>query len=475
MQEATLGIDIGTSAIKYVLWNGQRIVDQGRINHSQVLNENYELDPNILFLDVKNLIKKSIASNPGYKIKSIGFATFFPSLVLADKEGIPLCPLMTWLDRRPEQIVQNFKMEYADTLPFQQETGCVVHPSYNIWKILWYKKNQGSIFNKARHLWTLPQFLLFQFTGKHGLSSSLASTTGLFNIHSLKWSAQALEMTGLQEEQLSEIKDLFHSEPIRPEITSELNLSSDVRMTIGTGDGLSSNIGSGSLTKNKICSTIGTGAALRTTADILDNRWNWKHHLYQDHFISGISINAGFDTLDWFQKNFKTGSSRIFSLIQHLNMNNFSEILFLPFLNGERGPYYRSNLKAQFLDLTSSASNDEILKSILEGILFNLYNCFQIIDPSRLAQELIATGGYVHSDPLLQMQADIFNIKIKVPTITEVSAFGAALIASVAIGKNRDVFDFRSTYEKNFEPNKERNQKYLSKFEKYKHALNNMA
>ena len=85
------------------------------------------------------------------------------------------------------------------------------------------------------------------------------------------------------------------------------------------------------------------------------------------------------------------------------------EMIFLPFLDGERGPNYNQKMSASLVGLNSRSTDSDIYKAIIEGIIFNLYDCYRIlVNRNKGHREMVATGGYINSEKMLQMQSDIF-------------------------------------------------------------------
>ncbi len=80
---------------------------------------------------------------------------------------------------------------------------------------------------------------------------------------------------------------------------------------------------------------------------------------------------------------------------------------------------------------------------------------------------MVATGGYINLERLLQMQSDIFNLKIKVPSVKEASAVGAAIVSLVAIGKEKSLLKIKTEYEKVYLPDPKKHSEYMKKYRKY--------
>ncbi len=91
-------------------------------------------------------------------------------------------------------------------------------------------------------------------------------------------------------------------------------------------------------------------------------------------------------------------------------------------------------MSASLFGLNSKSTDSDIYVVIIEGILFNLYDCYKfLVNRNEGVREIVATGGYINSEKIIQMQSDIFNIKKKIPFIKETSAIGGAIVSLIAV------------------------------------------
>jgi len=471
LEEIVAGLDVGTSSIKLVLYGKKGVIYSERIDHSEGRSNGREIDPEQLIENVICIIRKSRDENKNVKVKAIGLSSLFPSFIALDEKGKPLTKIITWMDSRGDELVIKYKKGEKEAAKLQEKTGCIVHESHTIWRILWLKENKKEIFSKASKFLSLPDYLTYKLTGKFAISYALASATGLFNINSLEWDKEILKMVGISERQLSECYSIFHAEKLLKEIRLKMGLDEDAVLVLGAGDGHLSNIGSGCLADNMICSTIGTSSALRIVEDSpkYNNKSVWKHYLCDKKYMSGIAINAGSSTLAWFYRNvFHRESNSLFNDIDKTDLDRSTDMIFLPFLDGERGPSYNQKMFASLFGLNSRSTDSDIYKAAIEGILFNLYDCYRIlVNRNKGPIEMVATGGYINSEKMLQMQSDIFNIKIKVPSVKEASAVGTAIVSLVAIGKEKSLSKIKTEYEKVYSPDTIKHREYMKKYREY--------
>lgn len=466
MGKTVIGLDIGTSSIKTVVYNLEKgVLLSKRTELPKRISDGKTIDPEGIVKVATNLLAKTVKSNKD-KISAISLSTIFPTILALDSKMRPLTKILTWMDCTASPVVTSFKKE-NNTLELYQKTGCVVHESYPLWKILWLKKNSPKTFSKANKFVSLQEYLTYRLTGKFIVSKSIATTTSMFNIKSLDWDDSVLSLVGINREKLSQPRSPFHQEIIQKDMASKIGFKDGTCLVLGAGDGMLSHLGTGCLDGKSMSSTLGTSGALRMSSQepVTKNELLWCYYLDDKAWVLGSAINAGWSTLKWFEKNvknFKPPGSKI-------NEQEPKGPVFLPFLDGERGSGYNQNMRAVFIGLNSKNESNILYHSVVEGIFFNLYSCYETIckEIGRPSQ-ICASGGYVTLDDMLQMQADIFNKEIMTTNVKETSAVGAAIMALKSIGELADIKNMKQDIAKTFYPDKRKNEIYMGRYETYK-------
>jgi gluconokinase len=428
-----IGLDIGTSSVKLVKCSLEGKINQTR--EKTIINSN----PYGFFKELTDFVDFSDGD-------CIVLSCHFPSLIALDTCGDPLTEVMPWFDNCAASLVHDFKKDEDKCNELYQKTGCVMHESYSLWKLLWLKKNEPQIFKKAKRFVSLPEYMNYQLTGRFTISHELASATGMYNMHEQNWDESILDMLEISSHKLSLCLPMTHSEKV---------LGQDVQVVLGAGDGFLAHLGSG-CSKGIMSSTIGTSGALRVSVDkpVLTDPNLWCY-LFEDKYLLGSAVNGGCNSLIWFK-----------DLIGDFEIDpEIGGPFFLPFLHGERGPNYSQNRTASLIGLTCQDNLETIARSIMEGVLFNLYSCYsQICESAGVPSEIRASGGYINSDAMLQMQANIFDKEILVPEVEQASAFGACMVGLKSLGvESRNV-----GIEKSFSPDLEKHDEYMERYSVFK-------
>src|SRR5690606_5616637 len=172
-----------------------------------------EQDPEQIFITMlyilKNLLNEKIHSKK-YRITYISFSASMHSVLPIDKNGVPLGNAITWADNRGKKEAQELKSS-ALGKKIYKATGTPIHPMSPLVKITWLGKHDRERFMQTHKFLSIKSYIIHQLTGEYILDYSLASATGLLNIHSRKWEEEALMHAGIEEKQLPDLVSVFHS------------------------------------------------------------------------------------------------------------------------------------------------------------------------------------------------------------------------------------------------------------------------
>ena len=200
--DCIITIDIGTSAVRIFAFemNGTAIgFMKGSYPtfHTEPIYS--EQDPEQVFITVlyvlKNFLTEKINSKK-YRVAAICFSAAMHSVLPVDKNGVPLGNAITWADNRGKKEADDLKkLPIAKTI--YDATGTPIHPMSPLIKIAWIKRHDKERFSKTDKFIAIKNYIIQQLTGECVIDYSLASATGLFNIHKLHWDNNALAYAGI--------------------------------------------------------------------------------------------------------------------------------------------------------------------------------------------------------------------------------------------------------------------------------------
>lgn len=461
MEYYFLGVDIGTSSIRAVLFDttgAHLALDSIECSIISSFEGFAEIEPDSVFNSTISVISGCIGKSgiDRKHIAAMGISCHMHNLMAVDKSGNPITRLLIWADTRTTRESEFIKDNYnVDEL--YKRTGCrIQHPMYPLSKMLWYKNNDPDTFSKAYKFITIKEYIIFKLFGEYVVDYTLAASQGYFNIHKQEWDDFILDnVLGIARDKLSEVVECTHVlKGLKPEYANILGLDKDTPLVIGSGDGIMANLGCGVYDDTALSSTIGTSGAIRTAVNIplLDSEQRtWCYSFTKDIWVAGGAINNGGIVLKWlretFKKQFEHDAASYSESVYKLFDRFASEIppgseglIFLPYITGERSPDWNASVRGLMYGLDYSHSKKHIIRAAMEGVMYRMYSVYEVMSGLRNnAKQIRANGGYIKSEIWMQIQADIFNKEILVSGVGEASALGAAYLSMVALGVIKDM------------------------------------
>lgn len=483
--EYMIGVDLGTTSTKAVLFNDQNQVVTTANKAYRLyrdLPDMAEEDLTEIFdalVDALHEVVTKIHFESGDTLAAVSFSSAMHSLIAFDDNWQPLTRVITWADTRAVKYTEELKTSGIGQ-EIYKKTGTPIHPMAPLSKILWLKAEHTGIYNKAAHYLGIKEYLFHRLFDSNKMDISLASGTGLFNIFNLDWDEQALQLTGLSREQLPQIVDPYEYEThMATEYAVAIGLPSNTPFVYGAGDGPLSNLGVNAVKPGVAAITIGTSGAIRVVSDkpVIDPKGRtFTYALDKTHWVIGGPVNSGGDVFRWARDNMFDAEKSTAALLGTDAYDLMTQIasrvpagsaglIFHPYLGGERAPIWDANARGSFFGLNHGHTRAHMLRSVLEGITFNVYMVSLALEEVVGKLESIqATGGFARSPLWRQMFADIFEQPVTVPEAFESGALAAVIVAQKALGKIDDLYDiakyigFANTYQplpENFESYRE--------------------
>jgi len=458
MKKYLLGVDIGTTSTKAVLFNRSgKVQCQHAVEyplHTPVLGA-AEQDPDEILQAVKTSISETIkkSSINNEELKLISFSAAMHSLIAMDSEAKPLTNSITWADQRSEPWAR--KLKEGDGHQIYLRTGTPIHPMSPLSKIIWLKNDHTDIFKKTFKFISIKEYVFKHFFGEYIVDYSIASATGLFNLENLVWDQGALDAAGITENQLSAIVPTTHKvQGLNQELAEELGLEMDTPFIVGANDGVLSNLGVNAIEPGVVALTIGTSGAIRTVTDrpVTDSKGRiFCYALTKDHWVIGGPVNNGGMVMRWLRD--EICQDEVIEA-ERLGIDPYDVItakiatikpgaeglIFHPYLAGERAPLWNANARGSFFGLAMHHKKEHMMRAVLEGINLNIYTVLLALEEIiGVPEKIHATGGFAKSKVWRQMLSDVFNQEVQIPESVESSCLGAVVLGLYALGEVEDL------------------------------------
>jgi gluconokinase len=321
------------------------------------------------------------------------------------------------------------------------ETGTPIHSMSPLTKLIWMREEDPHTFASSAKFISIKEYVLYRLYGIYVVDYSIASATGLFNLRQLKWDDRALQTAGIRADQLSmPVPTTYILTGMNAKYAAAIGIHLDLPVVIGASDGALANLGVGAIAPGQVSLTVGTSGAIRRVMPepVLDSQGRtFCYYLTDHHWVIGGPTNNGGVALQWFINQFCTGES-VDSVIHSARdiKPGADGLLFLPFLLGERAPYWNPDARGNFFGIALQHQKAHFARAVLEGVMFSLYSVGKVL--SELTEEITeirATGGFARSDLWTNILADVFGSTVLNPASHESSSIGAAMLAMLAIGK----------------------------------------
>ena len=436
MEAYLIGVDIGTSSTKVIAvsYDGKVMAHHQQDYSTQQPQPGYsEQDPAEILKAVKGGIR-SVAMLLKQDPIAISFSCAMHSIMAVDKDHQALTPLIIWADNRSQSVADGIT-----SATLYQQTGVPIHPMSPLCKIIWWREQEPATFAAASQFIGIKEYIFFHFFERYITDHSIASATGLFNIHQLEWNAESLELAGITPALLPEAVPCERIiTGLLPAIAEEMGIPVTTKFIAGGSDGCLAQLGSNALDAGHATLTIGTSGAVRMAVDtpVIDAQGRlFTYVLTPGHFIIGGASNNGGVLIPWFLNAFDKKLSVDGALQQALAIPAGAEgLLCLPYLHGERAPVWDGHTKGAFIGVQPQHNTWHFMRAMLEGMAYGLLSITDALEETAgEIHKISVSGGFTASAEWVQLMADIFQRPVYLQKEGDASAMGAVLLGFQAL------------------------------------------
>jgi len=436
-----LAHDLGTTGNKATLFD-----DQGRLlaSHVEHYPVNYaqagwaEQDPLDWWRAVETSTRALLAEAQVHPtdIAAVTFSGQMMGIVPIDAAGRPLRSAIIWADQR---AVEEAEMIGTRCGPEQvyRRTGHRVSAAYLAAKILWVKQHQPDLYWQVKKFLCAKDFVAFKLTGRYATDYSDASGSNLFDLTQRVWSVDLIDAIGLDA---ATLPDVHASIDVLGEVTREASeatgLKTGTPVVIGGGDGACATAGAGVIAPGDAYCNLGSSAwiSFASATPLFDpqQRTFTFHHLHPCLFTPMGTMQAAGGARDWLAQ--LIGGVADVELAQVAP--DCDGVLFLPYLIGERSPWWNPQARGAFVGLTMNHTRATLARAALEGVAFNLRLILDALESQGAALPVIRViGGGAQSPVWQHILADVFARPIHLLDLhSEASSWGAAVAGGIGVG-----------------------------------------
>jgi xylulokinase len=452
MTAALLGVDVGTTSTKAVLFDlAGRELARSESDPYRLLSPQpgwVEQDPEELWQAVLFAIREVVrgAESP-VNIQAVGMAVQSGSLLPASEAGRPVYPLITWMDGRTEALVQGWR-EQGLGAQVKPISGWSLYPGLCLPTIAWLRKNDPATYSRAERYFSVNDFIAHRLTGEFCTNPSNGGGMQLVDIHSGEWSPVLCEIAGIQTDQLSALQpSAAVIGEISAEICREAGLPTGTVLVNGGHDQGCTAVGLGVNAPGKVLLACGTawvvtgvvGAGeLAGVPEALDINF----HPAPDRWTISQSLGGLGASLEWWINQAwageRAGASRI-QAYEALNQGladtspGGGGLFFLPLTGGHEGP--ATSRPGGFSGLQLSHTREDMARAVLESAAYELQWALSgTIEAGLPMERLWMVGGAARSPYWPNILANVTGVPINLPQYDNWPALGGAVLAGVGCG-----------------------------------------
>ena len=431
-----LALDLGTSSVRALVFDdrGAPLPDvlARRPTHLDITDEGKaELDPDQVVAAIGECLDELDRRGGLDGVQEVATSCAWHSVIALDGDGRRLTGALTWADTRAAPLVAELRSR-GDMDRLQAATGARPHTLYWTVKLPWLARELSPA--PARYL-GLAEYVTGALLGDPGASPSMASGTGMLNLATATWDAQALELVGTDERALPAVAGPGWTGRLGPEGVRRWPALAAAAWHPATGDGAASNVGAGCVSPDRVAINIGTSAAIRVVepADRAGpvHRELWRYLVDDRHVVTGAAFSGAGNLYAWLRQ--VTALPTEGSVEEELAKvpPGSRGVVVMPYHAGSRPPLDLAAGSGAITGLSLATTAVEILAATLESVCYRLAAGYEALASTMpRPPEVVASGGAIVASPWWQQTlADVLGRPVRVVDEPEASARGAALLA----------------------------------------------
>lgn len=445
MTEATVGIDIGTSAVKVVAvsLDGTLLAEASRPYPMLTPQPGWvEQLPENWWTATCGAVREVVGALHGAAIVGVGLSGQLNGLVLLDEHDRPLGNAIIWLDTRAAAEARELRQRFGDLL--RQRAATELNAIAQLTKLAWLARHEPERLAGARSALLVKDYILWRLTGVRLTDPSDASATAMMDVATFRWIDELCDAAGFSA---SLLPPIGASTAIAGQVTVEAaaatGLPAGTPVAPGGGDVAALAVGCDVVETGVLGITLGTAGHVVLACEAGDpfpvrpGLWRIAHADPSKAIWLGLVISGGL-SMAWLHRLLASGGSTLsfpeMAALADAVQPGANGISFLPFLEGVASPYAIPDVRGTFVGLSSSTRAGDLVRAVMEGVAFNIRQCVEMFleHGAAITEVRIAEGGS-RVETWCQIIADVLQRPVLRLNYLDTSSLGAALMAQAAV------------------------------------------
>lgn len=405
----------------------------------------------------------------GQTVDVVALCGTWHNLLLTGRDGEVKSPGYAWSYMGAADLASALRGDQRYAREYYNTTGCMVHAIYPYFKLLHLlgeKRVPGDFLVASQG-----EYNFFRLTGQWATSACYQSGNGLLNIHRKAYEEALLLDHGLSLDNTIPLVGLERIFTLQPSAARALGVLGGTPVIPCYPDGALNQVAADAFRPGVMTISIGTSGALRLASEgprLSDPPSTWCY-LSPYGWMSGAATSGACNCVDWAKERFFPDTA--YSVIESRPVDPESLPIFLPFLCGERCPGWDDSRRASFSDVLPEHSLTDFYHSVLEGILFNIYQCYETLAAlNGEPYEIQLSGGILKSEAWMRMSSNIFQREMTCSEHFQASLIGGAYLAMDIMGEKRPP---RKSAPRVISPDPGTAAMYRARYQRYKELYHN--
>ncbi len=448
-----LGIDFGSGGCKVtVIDTAGRLQGEASVEYKTHYPHSgwSEQDPSDWYSAMCSALAAVRGKGVDFKqIAAVSFDGSTHNAVLLDAQMRPVRKTIMWTDQRSVRECTVLKEDAARIFKtaWQMPT-----PTWTLPQLMWVKAHEPEVITKTEHILFVKDYVRWQVTGIPATDYIEAQGTLFFDMDKREWARDLVALTGLKPSALPAlVKPTDPAGTVTADAAKDTGIPEGTPVICGSSDSAVEDYGAGAVEPGDCIVKLATAGNVNvmTASAFPHERTLTYSHICEGMYYTVSATNAAAVCQRWFRDQFcepeKQRAAELgttaFTLMDELASSSpvgANGVFFHPYLQGERSPYWDSNLRGSFTGVSMGTTRADFTRALLEGVGFSLLDCYGLIEEMKLpVKRIFLIGGGGRSKLWSEIVCNIFNLPLQVPSPGDAS-FGSALIAGTGVGIFKD-------------------------------------
>lgn len=417
------------------------------------------------------------------RIAAVSFDGSTHNAVLLDPHMKPVRKTIMWTDQRSVEECRFLRENYGEKIfqtAYQQPT-----PTWTLPQLCWLAKHEPEVLKKTAKILFVKDYVRFLVTGVAVTDHIEAQGTLFFDMPHMSWSAELAELAGVKMAQLPElVKPTDRTGVVTEKAAAETGLPAGIPVICGTSDSAVEDYGAGAIEPGDCIVKLATAGNVNVmTAEPHPFATTLTYsHVIENMWYTVSATNAAALCQRWMRDTLcqeemriaQTLGKKAFALMDELaetSCPGANGVMFHPYLQGERSPYWDADLRASFTGVGISSTKGDFIRALFEGVAYSLRDCYGTIEEMGLpVKRIFLIGGGARGKLWSEIICNVFGVPVKIPVPGDAS-FGSALLAGTGAGffaDSRSAVKECLNIGREIQPDTELTEFYREKFKKYR-------